>query len=156
MNQKENTESFAGRVEKKNPFTVPGNYFDSFPEKLSKRIHAGKPEKISTVERVWQVLRPQIALAAAITGFALIGYFGLRTFVETGQEWLSDEEITGYMEYYQDDFADYYLLSLLEENDFYFEEDTDIESWYYEDDPDLYIEYLYQDEIPIDLLYTDF
>lgn len=155
MSKKENTESFEGRVEKKNPFKVPGNYFDSFPEKLDKRIHAGASGKISKAERFWQVLRPQIALAAAITGFALIGYFGLRTFVQTGQESLSDEEITGYMDYYQDDFADYYLLSVLEENDFYFEEEEELESWYYEDDPDLYIEYLYQDEVPIDLIYSE-
>jgi hypothetical protein len=142
-------------TEKRNPFTVPEGYFDSFPARLAERLQHEKPVDIPLRERIWETIRPQLALASAIAAFALVGYFGFRSFVETGDEWISDEVIEDYMNYHRNEFTDYYLLSLLEENDFYLEQETDHDIDLYTDDPDLYIEYLYQDDIELDLIYEE-
>ncbi len=140
---------------KNNPFSVPANYFESFPEKLNNRLQSKRPSPVPFPERAWQLIRPRLALAAVITGFALIGYLGLRTFTSTEQDLANSENIAMYIDFYQEDFSDQYFLSQLEEHDYYFE-DPDPDYRLYGDDPDLYIEYLYQDEIAMDLLYAEF
>ncbi|MFO7923401.1 MAG: hypothetical protein R6U58_06885 [Bacteroidales bacterium] len=150
-----NIEKETGGKTNKNPFSVPEGYFDSFPAKMMNRLEAEKPVTVSLKERIWEALRPQLALAAAITGFALIGYLGFRSFIQTDQDWLSDEQITEYINHYEHEFSDYYLLSLLEENEFYFDYEADTDLNLYFDDPDMYIEYLYQDDIDVDLIYDE-
>jgi hypothetical protein len=66
---------------------------------------------------MWQVVRPQLALAAAITAlhssdtlvFTLIQY--------RRNEVLSNDVITEYIDYHQDEFSEYYLMGMLDYDD---------------------------------------
>jgi hypothetical protein len=138
-----------GGTGKKNPFTVPDNYFGSFPERLRQRLDAEQVPEKHVTERVWQLLRPRLALAAAILGFALIGYFGIRTFVQVEQETINADRITEYIDFYQNDYSEYYLISLLDENDL---DPDDI----YLDETDTYMDYLYEYNTDLDLIISDF
>jgi hypothetical protein len=138
------------RAGKKRPFSVPEGYFDSFPEKVMGRLQNEQESVISVPERVWQVLRPQLSLAAVIIGFAIIGYIGFNTFIQSDRLLLTDDAITEYIEYYQNDFSDYYLVSML---DF---DELELEDGGYFDDSDSYMDYLYLDNIDIELLISDF
>jgi hypothetical protein len=138
------------RMGKKRPFTVPEGYFNSFPEKIRERLQNEEVSAVSLPERVWQVLRPQLSLAAMITGFAVVGYIGFNTLITSESQLLSDEVITEYVDYYQHDFSDYYLLSML---DF---DDLELEDVGYYDDADAYMDYLYMDDIDIELIISDF
>jgi hypothetical protein len=138
------------RIRKNRPFSVPEGYFDSFPEKIRGRLQNEEVSSVSVPERVWQVLRPQLSLAAGIIGFAIIGYIGFNALIQSEEQLLSDEVITEYVDYYQDDFSEYYILSMLDSDDF------ELEDGGYFEDADSYMEYLYQDNIDIELIITDF
>ncbi|MCD6566669.1 MAG: hypothetical protein J7K53_12090 [Bacteroidales bacterium] len=71
---------FSG-LKKENPFRVPDKYFDNLPEKIQVNIHAHKKAIGMPVTRIIDYLKPHLALAAAILGFALIGYTGFRYFI---------------------------------------------------------------------------
>ncbi len=156
MKEKDNIKNLPGGKDKRNPFSVPEGYFDNFPAKLADRIQKEHPPEVSLKSRLWDTIRPQLALAATITAFAVIGYFGFRSFMDTSEEWLSDEMITSYIEYYQYEFSDPYLLGLLAEEDFDFEYYPEDYGWEVSDDPDLYIDYLYQEEVDLYLIMTEF
>jgi hypothetical protein len=139
------------RIGKKRPFSVPEGYFDSFPEKVRGRLQNEEVSAVSVPERVWQVLRPQLSLAAVIIGFAIIGYIGFNTLIQSEKQLLSDEVITEYVDYYQHEFSDYYLVSMLDFDEFELED-----GGYYDDDADAYMDYLYMDNIEIELIISDF
>lgn len=138
------------RIGKKRPFSVPEGYFDSFPEKVRGRMSNEEVSVVSVPERVWQVLRPQLSLAAVIIGFAIIGYIGFNTLIQSEKQLLSDEVITEYVDYYHDDFSEYYIMGMLDSDD------IELEDGGYFDDADSYVDYLYQDDINIELIITDF
>jgi hypothetical protein len=150
MKNNNNIGSNIDRIGKKRPFSVPEGYFDSFPEKVRVRLQNEEVTVISLPERVWQILRPQLSLAAAIIGFAIIGYIGFNTLIQSEKQLLSDEVITEYVDYYQHDFSDYYLVSML---DF---DELELEDGGYYDDADAYMDYLYMDNIDIELIISDF
>ncbi len=156
MEEKDNTGKLPGGADKRNPFSVPDGYFDSFPAKLAEKLQNEEPEHVSITERIWETIRPQLALALVITAFAVTGYFGFRSFIETNDEWLSNEAIAEYIDYYQYDFTEPYFLSLLEGEDFYFDDEADPDSYTWSEDADIYIEYLYNEDIGIDLILTEF
>ncbi len=153
MKDKDTIGSGLNRAGKNSPFSVPGDYFDSFPGKLRQRLQTENIPRITLTVRIWQVLRPQLALAAAIAGFAIISYLSFRTFIQTEQEWPSNDDIAKYINYYQYEFSEYYLLSLLEENGLYQDEslifDDDI---YFYDDQEAYLDFLYKENIDLDIL----
>lgn len=156
MQSKDNRESRIEQVGKNNPFSIPENYFESFPEKLRKRLQAKQPPRVSVRDQFWQILRPQLALAAAIIGFALLGYFGFQTFIRTEEELLSNDVIAEYINYNQHEFSEYYLISIMDENDIYPEDAFYLEDEPYLSSPDEYMDYLYMDEIDINLIITEF
>ncbi len=156
MEGKDKIENLPGGKGRDNPFRVPEGYFDSFPARLAERLQDEQPSPVAAKPGIWQTIRPQLALAAAITAFAVIGYLGFRSFIETGDQWLSDEAVAGYLEYHQHEFREYELLGLLAEDDFYLDEYPADGSWIWDDDPDLYIEYLYHEEIDLYLIMTEF
>jgi hypothetical protein len=47
------------------PFFVPENYFEEFPERLKKRLNKEKQRK---EKRIFTILKPYVAAAAIITG----------------------------------------------------------------------------------------
>jgi hypothetical protein len=75
--KKQSEQEFSG-LKKENPFRVPDNYFDNLPEKIRVNIHAREKAVSKPVIRIVDYLKPHLALAAAILGFALIGYTGFR------------------------------------------------------------------------------
>ncbi len=156
MEEKDNTGKIQGGADKRNPFSVPYGYFDSFPVKLAEKLQSEEPANVSMTKQVWETIRPQLALAAVITAFAVTGYFGFRSFIETNDEWLSNEAVAEYIDYYQYDFIEPYFLSLLEGEDFYFEDETDTDLYTWSEDADIYIEYLYNEDIGLDLILTEF
>lgn len=139
---------------RENPFSVPENYFESFPERLRQRLHEDKPEVSTPWERFLMVVKPQLAAAAVIAVLFIAGYLGLRNFVIQQDMLLTNEEITGYIELYQDDFSDYYFLSMLD-NDLYPEEFY-LDQSMYPADPDIYVDYLYNTDIDIEMIITEF
>ncbi len=85
------------------PFKVPEGYFETLSDRVMDRI---REEESGTKVRLWKIIRPQLALAAAILGFALISFTLLRIFVPgTGQ-------------------VEYYDLASLEEMGYFYDEST--------------------------------
>ncbi len=156
MGEKRNTGKIPEGADKRNPFSLPDGYFDSFPVKLTEKLQSEVPANILITKRIWETIRPQLALAAVITAFAMLGYFGFRSFIGTNDEWPSNEAVAEYIDYYQYDFIEPYFMSLLEEEDFYFEDATYPYSYTWSEDPDIYIDYLYNEDIDLDLILTEF
>ncbi len=144
-----------GRDGKGNPFSVPENYFESFPRKLRQRLQNEKQGGLSYPEKAWTLIKPQIALAAAIAGFAIIGYLGFHNFISQEEEWLTNEGITEYIDLYEHEFSDYYLLTTLDD-DFFADEESYFDEMLYTDDPETYIDYLYHDDVDLDLILTEY
>lgn len=138
-----------------NPFSVPENYFESFPHKLRQRLQSETPGRLSYPEKAWKVIRPQVALAAAIAGFAIIGYLGFHNFISQEEEWLTNEGISEYIDSYEYEFSDYYLLTTLDD-EFFADEELHFDEALYTDDPDKYMDYLYQDDVDLDLILTEY
>jgi len=61
---------------KKNPFSVPEGYFESFSERLQERIREEEASKVPL--RMMGTARFRIAIAAAVLGVALISYSIIR------------------------------------------------------------------------------
>jgi hypothetical protein len=61
---------------KKQPFSVPDGYFESFSDSLQARIR--EEENTTPVRRITIFTRPRVAMAAAILSLALISYSILR------------------------------------------------------------------------------
>jgi len=108
---------FSG-LKKENPFRVPDKYFDNLPEKIQVNIHAHKKAIGMPVTRIIDYLKPHLALAAAILGFALIGYTGFRYFINRNSNSnIRNREIAEYMDFYSNDFDNTLIMDLLEEQE---------------------------------------
>ena len=106
------------RLKKGNPFRVPDNYFDNLPEKIQANIHTRKKAAGMPVTRIIDYLKPHLALAAAILGFALIGYTGFRYFInKNSNSNISNREIAEYMDFYSNDVDNTLIMELLEEQE---------------------------------------
>jgi hypothetical protein len=135
---------------KDNPFLVPDNYFESFPQRLGQRIREDKPADLSPVEK-FRVVRHQLAAAAAIAVLLVAGYFGVRNFVFQEDMRLTTDEIHSYIEHHYREFSDLYFLGMIDhQEEFYLDES------FYPADADTYIDYLYNTDIDIDLIITEY
>jgi hypothetical protein len=137
-----------------NPFSVPGNYFETFPQRLRQRLDEEKQVVSTPWEKILVVIKPQLAVAAVIAVLLISGYFGLRNFVFQQDMMLTNEEIAGYMELYQHEFSDYYFLSMLDDD--LYPEEFYLDQSMYPADPDVYMDYLYNSDIDIELIITEF
>ncbi len=129
-------------IRKENPFSTPDNYFDEFPGRIRSRITAREEESkvFPTFEKIWQVLRPQLALVAIIAGFAFLGYHGFRFISEPDQVDVSGDQISEFFEFQYYNYDHSLLLSELDEEDL-------LEDFYQEDEEmEAYIEYLTWDD----------
>jgi len=63
-------------IPKRNPFRVPGNYF----EEINMKIISSTSEKapVSRKPGIYSGFRPYLALAAAVAAFVLLGYAALK------------------------------------------------------------------------------
>ena len=84
----------------RNPFSLPDEYFSTLSSRVNERIEKGRKgeEEARPTITMWQRVRPHLALAAAITGFAFISLTALQLI-------LGDKN----------DESGYYDLSLLDE-----------------------------------------
>ena len=143
-------------MREENPFSLPGSYFESFPRRLQQRLDTEKaPVKPSRI-KAWEVIRPHVALAAAITGFAILGYLILQTFVSHEQEPAGNDLIAEYIDYHQHQFSEYQFLVLLEEHENFPGTDPLHENGLLYSSPELYMDYLYEDNIDIGLIMSEF
>jgi hypothetical protein len=129
-------------MQKKNPFRVPGDYFDTLPGRLTGRI-AGMETVLVPVRRP-ESLRTGLAVAAAITALALLTFPVVRMLSPEG------EAEDNFIEIALLDGAglfasDYELAGFLEETDALL------------DDEDAYLnqamEYLASADVEMDLIY---
>jgi hypothetical protein len=136
---------------KDNPFLVPDNYFESFPQRLGQRLQENNPAGLTAARNFRSVLKHQLAAAAAIAVLLVAGYFGVRNFVFQQDMMLTTEEIQGYIEYYHHEFRELYFLGMIDHHeDFYLDESL------YPADAETYVDYLYNTDIDIDLIITEF
>ena len=103
-------------VNKNNPFRVPDNYFDNLPEKIQVNIHARENAVSKPITRIIDYIKPHLALAAAILGFALIGYTGFRYLINKNSDsQIRNREIAEYIDFYSNDVDNTLIMELLEE-----------------------------------------
>ena len=115
-------------VNKNNPFKVPDNYFDNLPEKTQVNIHAHENAISKPITRIIDYIKPHLALAAAILGFALIGYTGFRYLINKNSDsQIRNREIAEYIDFYSNDVDNTLIMELLEEQEQQFiETDEDL------------------------------
>lgn len=151
--QNDNKIPGAGR-KGENPFSVPGNYFETFPQRLQQRLNEDSPAVSTPWQKILVVIKPQLAAAAVIAVLLISGYLGLRNFVFQQDMMLTNEEIAGYMELHQHEFSDYYFLSMLDED--LYPEEFFLDQAMYPADRDTYVDYLYNSDIDMELIVTEF
>ncbi|MEN8203747.1 MAG: hypothetical protein ABFS28_14210 [Bacteroidota bacterium] len=100
---------------KKQPFGVPGGYFESFSERLQERIR--EEENSRPVRRIVTGSRFRIAMAAAMVGLALITYSVIKfTNTENGSNgYLPDMAVLEQLQVFDDDSYLYELIGEVEE-----------------------------------------
>lgn len=118
INMKNKSEQEFSGLKKEYPFRVPDNYFDKLPEKIQINIHAREKAASKPLTRIVNYVKPHLALAAAILGFALIGYTGFRYFINRNSEsQISHQEIAEYMDFYSNDVDNTLIMELLKEQE---------------------------------------
>ena len=128
ISMKKQTEQELFGVNKNNPFRVPDNYFDNLPEKIQVNIHARENAVSKPITRIIDYIKPHLALAAAILGFALIGYTGFRYLINKNSDsQIRNREIAEYIDFYSNDVDNTLIMELLEEQEQQFiETDEDL------------------------------
>ncbi|MCD4770093.1 MAG: hypothetical protein K8R35_08005 [Bacteroidales bacterium] len=85
------------KIEDKNPFKIPGNYFGDMTDSVLKK--AGAPSQVKKVSFI-TVAKPILILAAAMIGFALISYLAIEFLIpgsETDSFEINCAELTEYL-----------------------------------------------------------
>jgi hypothetical protein len=99
---------------KKQPFSVPDGYFESFSDRLQARIRE-EQQKATPVHRIRTFTRARAAMAAAILSVALISYSILRFAVfNQGPSDQADVALIDEFNLMEDDF---YLVETMESTD---------------------------------------
>ena len=118
ISMEKQTEQELFGVNKNNPFRVPDNYFDNLPEKIQVNIHARENAVSKPITRIIDYIKPHLALAAAILGFALIGYTGFRYLINKNSDsQIRNREIAEYIDFYSNDVDNTLIMELLEEQE---------------------------------------
>jgi hypothetical protein len=115
MKESKNINTLLSRSRKKNSFRIPDSYFEEFPQRLMEKL-----DSVSTPEgeqgSIWSVIRPRLAIAATIIGFALIGYTSVKLISrERPSSEFSGTEIAEYIEYYSSDLDEGIYYEVLDE-----------------------------------------
>ena len=74
MDELENTSQELSKIKKAIPFGIPENYFDNFYERLKYNIHKEKTNHLSGRDKVVNLIRPAIRVAASLAAISLIIY----------------------------------------------------------------------------------
>jgi hypothetical protein len=67
-------------ISKKNPFKTPESYFDTLPEKLTKKINDEKER--TSYKRTFDIFKPYIYMAAGLLALAFLMKSGLNLLVD--------------------------------------------------------------------------
>jgi hypothetical protein len=92
------------------PFSLPENYFENFQEKLRERLETR--QKSGFFEKTYRLVRPQFAVAAALAGFILLGYFIVKSTLNAGKQTNAVEEYAEVIDYYIYDFDDETIMAV--------------------------------------------
>ena len=133
-------------LSKEAPFVVPEGYFDSFPDRLMKKIHAEneKHEPKKSI-RLNTFFNPQLSIAASLILFAILSYFTI-TYVVNSKH---NQDSQYFAELVENDIEDYDLLLIMEALDetyYSYEEEYIIEQ-----DEEI-INYLVSEEIDLEVI----
>jgi hypothetical protein len=113
MNELKKIAPELSKIKKENPFRVPENYFDDFSARLQIKLEAEKKGFSKNRNRIIQLLKPAIGLAAGFALIFMLAYWPLKTFNKNQQASSSTT---------QTDINDMILASFVEgmdENSFY-------------------------------------
>lgn len=113
MNELKNQFTELSKIKKEVPFRVPENYFDDFSARLNARIEAEKSVIPEPKNRIIQLLKPALGLAASFALIFMLVYWPLKSFKpsEVAQSENPSVEINDY-EYRS-------MLEGMDENSFY-------------------------------------
>ncbi|UCG28608.1 MAG: hypothetical protein JSV24_04420 [Bacteroidales bacterium] len=115
MDEPNNIESGHSKIRKENAFRVPDNYFEELPRKIQDAVSKDKGwGKQQSRFRIVFKLHP--GLAAAILGFAIIGYFTIRSLItDPSKGELSSGEIAEFFEFYSSELDEGMLFEVLDD-----------------------------------------
>lgn len=117
-------EKILQKIGKKNPFTVPENYFEDFTQELMDKLPAKEAVLQTEAPTLWQRVKPWLYMAAMFCGIML----SVRIFVGEPQkdefpisqaeaEMLPDEEWENFMRRaFTDNYETYQFLTNADEN----------------------------------------
>ena len=115
MKEQKNNTDFLEKAVKELPFKTPDGYFDQFAERLQTRMQ--QEEQLSWMGRTYQLIRPQLAMAAIIIGFVAISYTGIRIILNDRATEPTIMEIAYALDDYLYDMDDELLISTIIEED---------------------------------------
>ncbi len=99
-----------GNIGKRNPFRVPENYFDNFTEDILERSSAKSSLK---KRKIFSIKRPGLAVAAAVAGFLLISYLGLKIMLNGTPDNQLISNLSEYSEILSYDIDEYMIVDEL-------------------------------------------
>lgn len=117
-------EKISQKIGKKNPFTVPENYFENFTQELMDKLPAKEAVLQTEAPTLWQRVKPWLYMAAMFCGIML----SVRIFVGNPQqeefpisqaeaEMLPEEEWENFMRRsFNDDYETYQFLTEADNN----------------------------------------
>ena len=113
MDELKNQFTELSKLKNEVPFRVPKNYFDDFSARLNVRLEAEKMNIPKPKNRIIQILKPALGLAASFALIFMLVYWPLKSFKpsEVTQNVNSESEITDYE--YQS------MVEGMDENSFY-------------------------------------
>lgn len=116
MKKKRNNDIKLSDLPVGNPFRVPDGYFDTFSERLMRRLD--EETSPSVFQRMVQFVRPQFALAGGLVLFVLIGYVGFNFLLnhQPDDQVLTSTEINSLLETDPAYIDEYTLIDLVDED----------------------------------------
>ena len=114
MDKRNKTVPRLSKIKKENVFRVPGGYFEELPRRVQEAIKKDKAEVQPSWFRAYLRLHP--GMAAAILGFAVIGYVAVRFLItDPVTNELSSGEVAEYVEYYASELEEGMLLEIIDD-----------------------------------------
>jgi len=135
-------------IPKKLPYSVPDGYFDNFSKRLKERMEAER--NLSWYKKSYNFVRPHLALAAAVIGFILISYTGIRLILNNNNAEMTIEDIAYIIDDISYDVDDDILISTM------VEEEIDIEWINASFESEDIFDYLSDDDLELTDLEVDF
>jgi hypothetical protein len=95
------------------PFSLPENYFENFPEMLHGRLETSQKSGFSG--KTYRLVSPQLAIAATLAAFIILGYFIVKSTLNAGRQTNTVKEYAEIIDYYIYDFDDETIMAVFTE-----------------------------------------